>query len=124
MIGRHLRRWDARLRAAHLYSATLTLWMLLIGVLSLTPGMPGGVNSGLLAHLGAYSLLSLLWWLACRRRSAALLAAIGYGAGIELLQAIIPYRACELQDLGINTLAAILGLLPVVVAGQLRRHSC
>ena len=123
MIARHLHRWDTRLRAAQCYTAAVAAWMLLIGVLSLTPGMPGGVNSGLLAHLGAYSLLSLLWWLACRRSGAALLAAIGYGTGVELLQALIPYRTCEVLDLAINTLAAMIGLLPVVVAGQLRRRS-
>ena len=118
-----LRVWETRFRRAHCYWVAVALWMLLIGLLSLTPGLPGGVNSGVLAHMSAYSLLGLLWWLACRRVSAALLLTIGYGAAIELLQTCIPYRTGELPDIAINSLAALLGVLPGIIVQLMQRRS-
>jgi len=81
-------------------------------------GLPATGPLGLVAvdrwiHAGTYALLALLLAIATRARSSrtlvvVALVAVSYGAGIELLQAALPYRALDPVDATANTVGAVL----------------
>lgn len=89
-----------------------------IFILSVIPGVFGGINSGLPAHCLAYFTLSFFIALYFRGGSVrrplikgALLAGL-YGACIEGVQFCIPWRSCEPGDIGLNFAAALIAMLP------------
>ncbi|MEI6125185.1 MAG: VanZ family protein [Pseudomonadota bacterium] len=91
---------------------------IVIFILSVIPGFFGRINSGPPAHSLAYFTLSFFIALYFRGKSGrhplikgALLAGL-YGACIEWVQFYIPYRSCELADIGANFLAAVVAMLP------------
>lgn len=101
-----------------MFAALTAGWAAVILFFSVSPSIGGGLNSGLGAHGTAYFLLCLLmigllrslgwqgalWW-------SVILTGL-YGAAIELVQALIPYRAFEVADIVVNCAAAGLALVP------------
>jgi ABC-type Co2+ transport system permease subunit len=91
------------------WRAATLVWMAGILVVSLLPG-PAGAPSGTFWHLVGYGVLGALWgqwqvaWIVW-------LLAAGYGAAIEGLQWLLPYRLAEAADLLTNALGALAGLL-------------
>ncbi len=88
-------------------AATLA-WMAAILVASLLPpaaGAPGGP----FWHLVGYGVLGAVWgwW---QPAWIVWLLATGYGAAIEGLQWLVPYRMAEVGDLLTNALGALVGL--------------
>jgi hypothetical protein len=111
------------LRDSRFWLSACLLEAAAIFVLSVIPSVSGGINSGTLAHGLAYGTLSCTAGMYLFIKKAphglvkgALLAAL-YGAGIEFVQYFIPYRTCQLGDIGVNCLAALAGMAP---AGILR----
>ena len=89
-------------------------FLLIVSVMPV-PETPAKIPSlDKLAHLCEYWLFA--WLLTRVLRSArhplrnAWLIAVGYGAAIELVQALIPWRSCELADVVANALGAALGI--------------
>ena len=85
-------------------------------ILSVIPSVGSGLNSGLAAHLLAYTTFSctagILLVIKKIPRAivkGALIAAL-FGCCIELVQYFIPYRACELADAATNCCAALAGM--------------
>lgn len=83
-------------------------WLAGILIVSLLPGgaaTPGGA----LWHLVGYGVLGALWgrWQAFWR---VWLLGTAYGATIEGLQYLVPYRRAELGDLLVNAAGMLLGL--------------
>jgi len=110
-------------------SCFLPVWAAAILILSVVPPMPGGMNAGPAAHVCAYFILSLAAALrlhAGRARAAFLkgfLAAGSYGALIEIIQGVIPYRCFEASDVGINFGAALLaGAIGGAAARNVRKQ--
>jgi len=101
---------QARLRALRrpLSAATLTLVVLGIGWLALSPAPPPSVDTGWdkLNHLLAFAVLSFIAQGAAERpatpRLAVVVGLILYGLGIEAVQAWVPGRSSEWQDLLAN----------------------
>src|SRR3990172_5997305 len=94
------------------------LWAAVILLFSVTAPLPGtGIIPDKVVHVAAYAVLAFLL-----RRGllaspvAAVLAAVAYGALVEGIQSILPWRRAEWWDLGANTLGAVIA----VVAGGRR----
>jgi VanZ family protein len=91
-----------------LSAATLTLVVLGIGWLALSPAPPPSVDTGWdkLNHLLAFAVLSFIAQGAAERpatpRLAVVVGLILYGLGIEAAQAWVPGRSSEWQDLLAN----------------------
>ena len=91
-----------------LCAATLTLVVLGIGWLALSPAPPPSVDTGWdkLNHLLAFAVLSFIAQGAAERPAAPRLAVVVglilYGLGIEAAQAWVPGRSSEWQDLLAN----------------------
>ncbi len=94
---------------------------------SIMPGMGNGLNSGAAKHLGAYFALSLAvgFFATLRGWPAPLLlsalASGSYGALIELLQRLVPYRDGNLVDALLNYAGAFLAALLIALARSLAR---
>jgi len=94
----------------------------------LTPGLPGLEEIG--GHLAAYALLAALLWWALRGSgvrypaTAALLAAVLYGASDEFHQSFVPGRTMTISDLLVDLIGASLALLIISWqrARRLRMH--
>jgi VanZ like family len=103
---------------AHRFWRTATLgWLAGILVISLLPGgsaTPGGT----FWHLFGYGVLGAVWgrWQAFW---PVWLLGTAYGAAIEGLQYLVPYRRAEVADLVVNAAGVLLGL--VVARLWLRR---
>jgi VanZ family protein len=70
-----------------------------------------------LVHLAVYLLLGALWlaaWRAgapgARRTAAVWAAATAYGALIEAVQAVLPWRSAEAADVLMNAVGAAVGV--------------
>ncbi|MCX6374257.1 MAG: VanZ family protein [Actinobacteria bacterium] len=81
-------------------------------------------------HFAAYALLAFVlavalddWRLSRRALLGAAALAVGLGAAIELVQAPLPYRDCQLGDALVDAAGAALGLavLSVAVRARARR---
>lgn len=94
--------------------------MALVLVASLLPAT-AGAPSGTVWHLLGYAVLAALWsrW---QRTGRAALLAWGYGALIEGLQWLVPYRAAEAVDLAINAAGVAAGLILVGIWVRLRQR--
>ena len=90
------------------WRAATLIWMAGILVASLLPGTVGAPG-GMLWHLLGYGVLGALWgqWQAVW---VVWVLATGYGAVIEGLQWLLPYRLAEAADLLTNALGALTGL--------------
>lgn len=88
--------------------ATL-LWMAGILVASLLPGT-AATPGGTLWHLIGYGVLGAVWgrWQA---PWAAWLLGTAYGAAIEGVQWLVPYRRAEFGDLVVNAVGLLAGLV-------------
>ena len=83
--------------------------MLIILVASLLPEQAGG-RGGAVWHLIGYGVLVVLL-ATLQPWATAAGVAWGYGAVIEALQWLVPYRAAEGGDLLVNGAGVVLGLL-------------
>lgn len=122
--------WSSSARATTAF-AMIAFWggLVLVAYMALTPLQHAATASisHKLQHVAAFFYLTAAMWCAYRywlplHRMAALL--FGYGLGIEIIQAVIPYRSFELLDL--TTDAAGIGLAAACVvllgpASSLRR---
>ena len=52
----------------------------------------------------------------------AVVAAVGFGFGIELVQAPVPWRTFAWRDVGVNALGAVIGAVVVAVGGRRRER--
>lgn len=97
--------------------ATLA-WMGGILVASLLPGT-AATPGGPLWHLIGYGVLGALWgrW---QNAWSVWLLGTGYGAAIESLQWLVPYRRAEAGDLVVNAVGVLLGLAIVRVLARIR----
>jgi hypothetical protein len=101
-----------------LYPVAVAVCAGAIFVLSVIPGFGGGLNSGFPAHATAYCVLSLTLILYLRSRAVpglcawAVVLAGGFGACIEGIQFLIPYRAFAWVDIVVNVCAAGVAVLP------------
>ena len=117
MLTETVKRIDALARRRRLYPFALAGWASLILALSVTPGVAGDLNSGLLARVSAYFVLALMvvvWLQAARRTQVCIKAAAYagfYGFLIECLQYFIPYRAFEATDIAVNAASAALAAI-------------
>ena len=71
-------------------------------------------NFDKVVHLGVFTGLGVLFYLGFpdrRRKLAPYLGLLAYGAGLEFLQAAIPYRSFDLYDLLVNFVGLALSLL-------------
>ena len=120
-------------------SATLLLYLALVGWITLDPAPPDtAVNPWLLrflevvpigydtlefvANIGMFVPIGILitllaghWWL-------ALAAGVALTCGIEFTQQFLPARFTEVRDLLANSLGAAIGALAVVAVARLRRR--
>ena len=78
-------------------------------------------------HFACYAILAFLlavalddWRLSRRAVVGAAVLAVSLGALIELVQALLPYRDCQLQDALINAVGAAFGLAVFSVAARAR----
>lgn len=96
-------------------------YIALIGILAVVPvaaPQVSGVSLDKVAHLCEYWLLTWLAFRAARfmgipRRAAfrwIAITAIGYGALLEGVQGLLPYRSAELLDVFANALGVALGV--------------
>lgn len=94
------------------WRSALGCCILVIAVLAWLPGqaLPSPNWSDKVDHLLAFAALGLLSWRACPgRRAAALLALVGFGVLIELVQWQLPTRNAEWADLAADGLGLVLG---------------
>jgi VanZ family protein len=93
--------------------------VLLGAVLPIEVPGPKGLGLDTLAHLGEYLLFA---WLLARTAPSSLGlvrsvrwwawgVATGYGAGLELVQGLLPWRSADVMDAGMNGLGALLGVI-------------
>ena len=101
------------------WRAATLIWMVGILVVSLLPGT-AATPGGTLWHLVGYGVLGALWgqW---QLAWIVWLLATGYGAVIEGLQWLVPYRLAEAADLLTNALGTLAGLLLARAWTTLRR---
>ena len=108
----------SRLKAKWLaWSATIA-----VAVLCLIP-IPQGAEgaappeSDKLAHVLLFGGLALLWWRVLPRRWLLVSAGVTlYGGLMELLQALTPYRSCDLMDFLADGLGVALALVLAMLA--------
>jgi len=101
------------------WRAATLLWMAGILVVSLLPGT-AATPGGTVWHLLGYGVLGALWgqW---RAGWMVWLLATAYGAVIEGLQWLVPYRLAETSDLLTNAAGALAGLALTRAWARLRR---
>jgi VanZ family protein len=97
-----------------------------IGVLSILPGedLPDVHLSDKIEHAIAYAALSacLCFWLGLRRLLTGILIAVGYGAMLEIAQALAGTgRTPSLLDGGANLVGACLGAGLALIVARLSR---
>lgn len=118
-------------------------WPGIVGLFAVLPthALFGGTVGGRedqatqVGHFVEFALLAALLdlWLTAqsprrprRRRlavaSAAWLAAVAYGAAIEVVQLPLPYRDAQVSDLAIDAAGALAGLLALSAGRSLRRR--
>lgn len=92
-----------------LLRAVTVAWMAGVLVASLLPPSLGG-RGGTVWHLIGYGVLAALLagWQPVGRAAAL---AWAYGALLEALQGLTPYRSAEAADLAINAFAVVAGLV-------------
>ncbi len=101
-----------------LYLHLLVFFAILILFFSVTPVLGGGINSGISAHIIGYSVFSFSALLLFRSKKTsriflkAALFAGGYGALIEVIQFLIPFRLFEISDIITNFSASAAGIVP------------
>lgn len=97
--------------AVRLWRTATAVWMALVLVGSLLPAA-AGAPSGILWHILGYGVLAALWsrW---QTPGRAALLAWGYGALIEGVQWVVPYRTAEIADLAVNAAGVAAGLILV-----------
>ncbi|KAB1192446.1 antibiotic resistance protein VanZ [Haloferax sp. MBLA0076] len=116
--------------------ATLVVlgYALVVLVASVVPTPPGGLTpSGPLGLVGldkwvhgvGYAVLGFGLALASRAQRGTeighvIVVASAYGAGIELVQATLPYRSFSIADAGANVLGAVLGGLLWYISNRLQ----
>ncbi len=107
-------RWLARstlARVALVLAVFITLAALVLSLLPNVP-MPPGAFGDKLVHGSGYAALAVCWRLALRVQTRWVLAAVfGFGAAIECLQALTPWRQFEWADMMANGTGAAIGLL-------------
>lgn len=115
-------------RTARIAGAVAVAGVIFYFSVSVPPGVPSGFPETILGffldkwlHFAAYAALAAALGYACLapgyrldRRELALvfLVALGYGASIELLQAMLPERAFSVADMVANGIGAALGTGP------------
>ena len=116
-------RWrdpTVRQRQTVIWTTIAVGYMALMGIVAVAPvesPSVSGVSLDKLAHLCEYWLLTWLAFRAARfmgipRRTALRwisLTAIGYGAMLEGVQRLVPYRSAEWLDVVANSLGVLLG---------------
>lgn len=102
------------------WRAATLIWMAGILIVSLLPG-PAAAPSGALWHLIGYAVLGALWgwW---QTPWVVWLLGTAYGAAIEGLQWLVPYRRAELGDLLLDALGVLVGLLLIRVLARTQAH--
>lgn len=101
------------LALAGVWRAAALIMALTVAVLSLMPSPP--TPPGFLAwdkaqHALAYAVLAW-WWLQCWPRQGRwiLLGLIGFGVGLEGVQAVAPQRMLEMGDMLANAIGVVAG---------------
>ena len=120
---------------ARAWSAAAVLWALLIVVFGALPTQQlvsevapeREAASTLLGHFVEYLVLAALLTAALRRRcgvarraALVMVLAVGLGVAIEVAQAFLPYRDCQLLDVLVNAGGAFCGLAVVSAIERLR----
>ena len=84
-------------------------WMVFLTIVSFVPraGVDVGERWDKVTHFIAYFFTALLFSVTFRSRFkhpdvSAVLFAFGYGAIIELVQCVVPYRVCSFKDVAAN----------------------
>ena len=80
--------------------------------LALTPDPGLDAGGAPLNHVLAFSYLTLALWLAHFDRSGwrpVILWMLAYGVGLELVQGMLPWRAAEVRDVGMNVAGILIG---------------
>lgn len=84
----------------------------LVGSLMPRVPMPQAPFGDKLVHAAGYAALAVSWRLALQGPSAAtLLGVLAFGAAIECVQGLLPWRSFEWADMLANGVGAALGLL-------------
>lgn len=118
MVGKTIASLNEGAVAHGLYPWAVAVCAGTIFVLSVVPGFGGGINAGFSAHASAYCVLSmtLILYLRARKARALLCKAVVlagiFGAGIEAVQYLLPYRMFAWGDILVNVCAAGVALLP------------
>ncbi|RDZ54463.1 antibiotic resistance protein VanZ [Haloferax sp. Atlit-4N] len=113
----------ARLRETPWRAAVALGYALVVLVASIVPTPPGSLTPmgplGLVGldkwvHAAGYAGLGFAFASAVRARGrkevvGAVVVAAAFGAGIELVQAVLPYRSFGVADAGANLLGAVVG---------------
>jgi VanZ family protein len=115
-------------------AAVWTAALVVFGVLP-TQGVVHAVSEGRddlmtsAGHFAAYVLLAFVfavalddWRLTRRAVLGAAALAISLGVAIELVQAPLPYRDCQLRDVFVNAAGAVLGLAVFSAAARARER--
>ncbi len=121
--------------AGRAWSAAAVLWALLIVVFGALPTQQlvsevapeREAASTLLGHFVEYLVLAALLAAAfgrrysvARRAGLVIALAVGLGVAIEVAQAFLPYRDCQLLDVLVNAAGAFFGLVVVSAIERLR----
>ena len=80
--------------------------------LALTPDPGLDTGSAPLNHVLAFSYLTPALWLAHFDRSGwrpVILWMLAYGIGLELIQGVVPWRAAEIRDVGVDVVGILIG---------------
>jgi hypothetical protein len=103
----------------------VVVWMTAIAWGSLTPRVSAPSVPDVALHWGVYLVLVWLLRIALAldgvdRRLLAGVLAVGFGAFIEGIQAMLPYRGAEVRDLLANAIGVAIGML-LPIRWSLRR---
>lgn len=128
---------DIRLTASRAWLTAAVAWafvIIIFGVMptqemvdAISPEREGTLTMA--GHFAEYAILGSLLSLALGGTSdsretmvfvSALVLSVGLGAGIELVQALLPYRDCQAADVIVNALGAAFGLVAVRTVSLVR----
>ena len=108
----------AKLKNWYVYAVFFQAASILI--LSVIPGIGGGINSGFSAHCLAYFFFSFTIALHNKAQNishpllCAVLISGSYGIFIEFIQYFIPYREFDINDMAVNICASLAATIPVL----------